>query len=343
MKYTREINNYYNPESKRINNLFEYYRNPAYQNAVSKETMPDFPFVSSLEFTNTCNLDCLFCARAVMTRPLGFMSPLLFDKIMAEYREHRTFIKINGYGENLLHPQALDFIKEIKKANGLYFTSNCTTLDSKTAACFVENQLDVLQVSFQGVDRKSYEEQRRKSSFANVINNIKNLINIRGNLAYPFIHLSTTILDESEQEIEGFIEMGFELGVDSVGIGRTDYGRVIEAMIGDAKRKRQINAMKKRQSLIKIPDHTYLYKYIDVNWDGIVVSSFFDFNEFVPVGDLHNNTMHEIWNHSEVLNALRVLEKHQLLNNMKVFDTFYHAWHGGNSSYNLADDETLKS
>jgi len=336
MKYDANINNYYNPDSQRINNLFAYYQNPAYKAAKSIDTKPDFPYVSSLEFTNHCNLDCLFCARAVMTRPKGYMADDLFTKIINEYRKYKIFIKINGYGENLLHPQALHFISEIKKENGLYFTSNCTVFDEKIATCFVEHNVDVLQVSFQGTDKESYELQRRKSSFEKVIDNIALLVKIRGDNPYPFIHLSTTLLDESDEKIEDFIDLGFDLGVDSVGIGRTDYDRVIKDMIKDDERKEQINEMSKRQTLLKIPDHTYLYKYIDVNWDGIVVSSFFDFDEFIPVGDLNKQTMYEIWNNSEILNSLRVLEKNQLLTKMKVFDTFYHAWCvDEKSSYNL--------
>jgi MoaA/NifB/PqqE/SkfB family radical SAM enzyme len=341
MKYKKEVNNYYNPDSKRQNNLFSYYQRPIYKAALNAETMPDFPFVSSLEFTNHCTLDCLFCARAVMTRPLGFMSRELFFEIIEEYRQHGIFIKVNGYGENLLHPDALEFIREIKKENGLYFTSNCITLNERVADCMIENRVDVLQVSFQGLDKNGYEEQRRRGNYDVLIGNLKNFVRLRGDAEYPLIHLSTTVLDEPDHEIENFIGLGFEIGVDSVGIGRTDYDRVIEEMIKDAKRKGEINEMKKRQSLEKHSDHTYLYKYIDVNWDGIVVSSFFDFNEFVPVGDLNKQTMHEIWNHSEVLNAIRVLEKNKLLNNMKVFDTFYHAWHLGSSSYNLESGEVL--
>jgi len=341
MKYKKGVNNFYNPDSKRQNNLFSYYQRPIYKAAFNSENRPDFPLVSSLEFTNHCDLDCLFCARAVMTRPLGFMSRQLFFKIIEEYRQHGIFIKVNGYGENLLHPNALEFIKEIKKENGLYFTSNSTTLDERVADCLIENRVDVLQVSFQGLDKKGYEEQRRRGNYDVLIGNLKKLVQRRGDAEYPFIHLSTTILDESDHEIENFINLGFEIGVDSVGIGRTDYDRVIEEMIKDNKRKKDINQMKKRQSLEKVSDHTYLYKYIDVNWDGIVVSSFFDFNEFIPVGDLNKQTMHEIWNHSEVLNAIRVLEKNKLLNNMKVFDTFYHAWHLGSYSYNLESEEVL--
>lgn len=338
MRYRKDINNYYNPDTGRQNNLFLYYQDPLYKKAKDIENKPDFPFVSSLEFTNHCNLDCLFCARAVMTRPRGFMSTDLFNKIITEYREHKTFIKINGYGENLLHPHALEFIKEIKKENGLYFTSNCTLIDDKVAECFVRSDLDVLQISFQGLNKEGYEAQRRKGNFDKLVGNIEKLIKIRGDNPYPFIHLSTTILDEPDREIEDFINFGFDLGVDSVGIGRTDYDRVIKTMIKDPERSREINEMKKRQSLRKVPDHTYLYRYIDVNWDGIAVSSFFDFNEFVPVGDLNKRSMYEIWNESEVLNSLRVLEKNGLLNKMKVFDTFYHAWCVEDSaSYNLSN------
>jgi len=336
MKYDLKINNYYNPDSTRTNNLFTYYQRPVYKAAKSMETKPDFPFVSSLEFTNHCNLDCLFCARAVMTRPKGYMSPGLFYKIIEEYRRHKTFIKINGYGENLLHPYALEFITQIKKENPLYFTSNCTIFDEKMIDRFVKSKVDVLQVSFQGTDKQGYEQQRRKGSFDTVINNVKNLIKVRGDAPYPFIHLSTTVLDETATEIGNFIDFGFELGVDSVGIGRTDYDRVPQDMIKDNLRKAQIIEMSKRQTLQKVPDHSYLYKYIDVNWDGIVVSSFFDFNEFIPVGDLNKESMFEIWNSSEVLNALRVLEKNHLLQKMKVFDTYYHAWCiDEKASYNL--------
>jgi MoaA/NifB/PqqE/SkfB family radical SAM enzyme len=342
MKYKRNINNYYNSDSPRTNNLFTYYQNPAYKEAKDEEHRPAFPFVSSLEFTNYCNLDCLFCARAVMTRPLGYMSPDLFSKIISEYRKHKIFIKINGYGENLLHPDALRFISEIKKENGLYFTSNCTLIDEKAAQAFVKNNVDVLQVSFQGTDKKSYEKQRRKSDYDKIVRNISQLVKTRGGSPYPFIHLSTTLLDESDDEIENFINFGFELGVDSVGIGRTDYDRVIKDMITDPTRKAQIEEMCRRQTLVKTPDHSYLYKYIDVNWDGIVVSSFFDFNEFIPVGDLNKNSMYEIWNESEVLHALRILEKNNLLGPMKVFDTFYHAWCiDDESSYNLNNNQKV--
>jgi MoaA/NifB/PqqE/SkfB family radical SAM enzyme len=179
------------------------------------------------------------------------------------------------------------------------------------------------------------------------------LTRIRGDHPYPFIHLSTTILDEPAEQIERFMEYAFEVGVDSVGVGRTDYDRVVADMITDPDRKRLIDGFRTRQTLDQVPDHTYLYKYIDINWDGKVVSSFFDFNEFVVVGDLNTQTMKEVWNDSPVLKALRVLERRRVLTgfdevrqavhvldasgyaqNVRVFDTFFHAWKLGGRSYN---------
>lgn len=352
VKYDPQQNNFGNPESNRVNSLFLHYQQPTYKAALDEQHRPDFPFVSSFEFTNACNLKCAFCARQVMTRKNGYMSEELFHKIMDEFAPRPIFLKVNGYGENLLHPQALEFIRHIKKTNGLYFTTNAIPIDDRVAECFVETGLDVVQLSFQGVDKESYESQRQHSSWEKFFANARRLIEIRGDAPLPYIHLSTTILDETPEQIQAFMDMAFDLGVDAVGVGRTDYDRVIEDMITDPKRKAEIEAFRKRQTLTKVPDHTYLYRYIDINWDGSVVSSFFDFNKFVPVGDLNRQSMYEIWNHSPVLNALRVLERRRVLtgfdevrgamdaiaragltDQMRVFDTFYHAWNLGEKSY----------
>jgi MoaA/NifB/PqqE/SkfB family radical SAM enzyme len=353
VKYDPTQNNFGNPESERQNNLFLHYQQPGYHAAVDEAHRPEFPFVCSFEFTNACNLNCVFCARQVMDRKNGVMPPELFDKIMAEFSQRNVFLKVNGYGENLLHPQALDFIRKIKQTNGLYFTTNATLIDDAVAECFVEHNVDVIQLSFQGVDQASYESQRQKSSWDTFFANVKRLIEIRGNAPFPYIHLSTTILDETAEQVEPFMEMAFDLGVDAVGVGRTDYDRVIADMIKDPQRKAEIDRFRERQTLNKVPDHTYLYRYCDINWDGVVVSSFFDFNKFVPVGDLTHQSMYEIWNHSPVLRALRLLESHRALlgfsqireavhlieqagvaDQMDVFDTFFHAWNLGEKSYN---------
>ena len=353
VRYRPDQNNFPNPDSTRRNNLFHYYKRRVYQEAVDEEHRPDFPPVCSLEFTNHCNLRCAFCARQVMTRERGFMEEALLRKMMEEFAERGTFVKLSGYGENLIHPQALDFIRLIKQTNPLYLTTNALLINEKVAECVVESDLDVLQFSLQGVDRESYEAQRRRGNFDRLIQNLDTLVRIRGDHPYPFIHVSTTILDETPEMIEPFIALAFEHGADAVGIGRTDYDRVVPEMITDAESKERIDSFRRRQSLTKVADHTYLYRYCDINWNGVALSSFFDFNEFLPVGNLNAQTMYEIWNHSPALCALRVLERRGVLNGVReitealetlenlgrpgainVFDTFYHAWHTGKGSYN---------
>ncbi|GAG43372.1 unnamed protein product, partial [marine sediment metagenome] len=158
-----------------------------------------------------------------MTRDKGYMEAKLFYKILDELREHGTFIKVNGYGENLMHPCIEAFIIAIKKHNGLYFTSNCINLQIDTMETMIKNEVDVLQISFQGTNKEDYEEQRKGASYNQLIHHIKELVKRRGDANYPFIHMSTTVLDETNQQIEDFINICFDFGIDSVGIGRTDY------------------------------------------------------------------------------------------------------------------------
>jgi MoaA/NifB/PqqE/SkfB family radical SAM enzyme len=337
MKYSKEINNYYNPTTTRINNLFALYRSPQYRQAINQANRPEFPFVSAIELTNYCQLRCLFCARQVMTRPKGYIDPKLFYKILDEYRQHGTFVKISGWGENIIHPCIDAFITAIKKENGLYFVSNCQSLEINTIEIMIENKMDVLQISFQGTNKEDYEAQRKGSSYNKLKQHIKELIKRRGDAAYPFIHMSTTILDESDKQIEDFISMCFDMGIDSVGIGRTEYDRFSIYQIEKSAIRAEIKKYKARQTLAKIPNHSYLFQSLDVCWDGIAVTCFFDYDQFIPVGDLKKNSLYAIWNHSEVLHALRILEEKKLLNEMKFFDSFHYAWRGGAGAYNMGN------
>lgn len=335
MIYDPQINNFYNPDSNRENNLLLLYNSPKYINATIEINRPLFPFVSAIELTNYCDLKCLFCARQLMTRPKGYIEDKLFHKLLEQYREHDTFIKISGFGENLLHPHFDYFITEIKKYNPLHFTSNCQRLNLKKIEHIIKNKLDVLQISFQGTNKDDYEKQRKGSNYDKLIKNIKRLVNCRGNEDYPFIHMSTTILDETDQQVDDFINICFDLGIDSVGVGHTEYGRVADSMIKNERIKREIKKYRSKQTLVKYEDHSYLYRYMDVCWDGIVVSCMFDYDQFIPIGDANKELLYEIWNHSNIMHMLRALEEKKLLNKMKYFDSFHFAFRGGKTAYNL--------
>lgn len=342
IKYNPQINNYYNPSSERINNLFVLYNSTRFKEAINENNRPLFPFLSAIELTNYCDLKCLFCARQAMTRPKGYMDIKLFHKLLDQYREQNTLIKISGFGENLLHPHLDYFITEIKKYNSLHFTSNCQKLKIKTMHTMIENALDVLQVSFQGTNKHDYEEQRKGASYDLLIKNIIELVKRRDTKRYPFIHMSTTILDENDDQVENFINMCFDIGIDSVGIGRTEYDRFPDSVIKDKVIKKKIKEYRVRQTLIKIPDHSYLFRYMDVCWDGIVVSCLFDSNQSIPIGNANKDLLFNIWNYSKVMQALRILEENKLLNNMKYFDSFHFAFRGGSAAYNLRPENNKK-
>lgn len=90
---------------------------------------PDSPLILQLEPTNHCNLRCSMCPRTHMTRPRGYMEPVVFQQALEQWDNRlrtlvlphltgsgQTVLKRGGalrlffMGEPLLHPQIHEYI-----------------------------------------------------------------------------------------------------------------------------------------------------------------------------------------------------------------------------------------
>lgn len=113
-----------NPNSNRKNVFRNTYDNTLFKTILeNKEKLPKFPFIVDIEVTNHCNLNCLFCGQQAMTRPKGFMSKEIFEKVVDECAKYSTPIRIIRWGEPFLHKEIIEFCKYIKSKN-LPFTYN---------------------------------------------------------------------------------------------------------------------------------------------------------------------------------------------------------------------------
>jgi MoaA/NifB/PqqE/SkfB family radical SAM enzyme len=117
----------------------------------------------SIMITDRCNLRCRMCHYSYCESPefslnqAGFMPIELFKRIL-DTCPGKPLIGLTG-GEPLLHPQVLDFIKELKH-RGFYcsLTTNGTFLPAR-AAQLCESKLDLLVVSIDG-DQAIHDETR---------------------------------------------------------------------------------------------------------------------------------------------------------------------------------------
>lgn len=107
----------------------------AYEHAKSyidfKKEHLELPEISSIEFTNNCNLKCPNCPNATLSFHKGFMSDEVFYEALKYLPPYQTdTVAVHCMGEPLLHPKMIEYLTEMSKrkinicmsTNGLLLT-----------------------------------------------------------------------------------------------------------------------------------------------------------------------------------------------------------------------------
>lgn len=131
-----------------------------------------------IEPTSKCNLACKTCIRNTWDEPMGEMDIKVFDNLVEQLKdfEHVQSVMFGGFGEPTYHKDILYMIGRIKylglKAE---MVTNGTLLDEKFIRELIENRLDTLWVSFDGVHADSFEDVRKGASFNQIVSSLKYL------------------------------------------------------------------------------------------------------------------------------------------------------------------------
>jgi radical SAM protein with 4Fe4S-binding SPASM domain len=262
------------------------------------------PAIVDIEMTNHCNLRCKMCDRQRMSRLRGFMPEHIFCKVVDECQKYKIPLRFIGWGEPFLHPKLIDYL-EYAKPLALHVTNNGQIISERNMRDLVKLGLDSIIFSFQGATKKGYEEMRIGSDYDKLIRNINKLIEIRGNKDKPFIHVSSTMTNESRDEISAFVNH-WNATVDSVGFGKTN----MHDQAGDKDYRPCMEVWHK----------------LTVKWDGQVSACCGDFDNTLVVGNMKDFTLKEIWE-GEELKAVRTLldnNRHRSLTLCKDCVASYH-------------------
>lgn len=138
-----------------------------------------------LEITTACNLDCQMCVQRTWQEPIGHMPLATFSRLMAEVKALPSppVIHLSGYGEPTVHPHFLEMVRQAKATGAqVEMTTNGTLLNPKMAAALIELDLNRLVVSIDAATPEAYEDIRVKSSFKQVLENMRHLrrLKLRG-------------------------------------------------------------------------------------------------------------------------------------------------------------------
>ena len=307
-----------NPQSSRTNPFHGFYNSDAFRNGLAnKDRLPLFPFLVDVELTNECNMRCLFCVQQTMERPRGYMQWPVFKKIVDECAEYHSPIRLIRIGEPFLHKDIIEYAKYVKsKGLPLHITCNGLAISEDDMKAIISLELDSLIFSFQGATKEQYAIMRNTNQYEKLKNNVIKLVELRGNKAKPFIHISSTMTDESSEQIKEFTAYWGSI-VDSVGVGQTNLSILSLEQINSLKVAGQLKEAKKHETIRKeYRPCTEVYQKLSIDWDGKVSCCCSDYENFLTVGDINETSLQEIWNHSPELKIFRELldkKKHKAL------------------------------
>ncbi len=264
----------------------------------NEEALPEY---LDVELSNLCNYNCRFCptGTGVMKRMKGMMSDIVADAIADNVRKyHIKAVRFIRWGEPTIHPEYISIIRKIKNAGALtHINTNGSLLSEDAIRELLDIHLDSIKFSFQGADEGTYNEMRQGGDYHRLLSIIKKFYEMRGDREYPYIQISTTLTNESEEQVQSFVS-DIENYCDYYNIGYTMLRHLnVDAMNISSVEKEKVRRLKEREAnLERIPVCSEAFDKASINWNGDVTLCCADYDNFMIVGNIMDNDLVKIYN-----------------------------------------------
>jgi len=176
------------------------------------------PVVAQIEPTVLCDLNCTFCQspelRRLRAKP--HMSYAEFQRVIDEMG-FLVAVALVGMGEPTLNP---DFFKMVRHTcdTGIaaYTVTNCNRHTEAISRQLVSSGLVRVGTSIDGATATSYEMVRRGGNFERTLSNLERLVRLRGSAKLPFINVEMIALDHNVNEMQDWVRLCANVGVDEL-------------------------------------------------------------------------------------------------------------------------------
>ena len=281
-----------------------------------------FPRVLRVEPAAACNLRCSHCPTGTVKMARGAMKPQTFDLVLQNIGSNLGSVEVvvlyHG-GEPLLHSGFTSMVRRIKSL-GVPFVktvSNGMLLTEEAAADIVASGLDAIEFSLDGTSPEENNRVRRNGDYATVVRNVKRLIarKRREVVERPHIYVSTVQFisgnerdsDRADPEIPPHLlrEFGGEYAGEIQGYKPTY-----------AMRWPHMEVLEDVYDICPDPDDTDVHNVCDhvnstitIRWNGDVVACCYDLTSRYVLGNIHNDSLAEIWNGKRYLGLRKSIDK----------------------------------
>jgi len=261
-----------------------------------------FPSMVQIEVTNTCNARCIMCPHQKMTRTKALVSGELVSKVVQECAANKdkvlTFLP-NHFGEPLLNPRLPEYVAQVRAAlpdAEICIFTNGALLTEERGRALIEAGLDLINISFDGFTKETYEKIRVNLNFDEVNANVEGFIKLRNSMGRkkPLVNLAFVAMPENIKEVAPFREKWTRLA-DTVTIGTfCNWGGEIPGEVTSSVRNTERRPC------------TRLWSHMLVLNNGDVPLCCQDYNGENLLGNVVNSSIAEVW-HGEKLERIRKL------------------------------------
>jgi radical SAM protein with 4Fe4S-binding SPASM domain len=266
------------------------------------------PPILQIEPSNICNLQCLTCATGagLVTRSEALMSPDMYRSIIDQVKDYVYLIAFWSWGEPFINKDAFRMISYAKEKGILVHTStNGHYLNTKEQARkIIDSGLDSLIVAVDGLDQQTYEKYRKNGSLQKVINAIEYLVAERNSsgVSYPRITLRFIVMKHNEHQVDQVKEFAQDLGVDVITFrsaivrrSKIDFEEKLIPLSADLRNFNNKNNTSDSNGPKRCNNYCHRpYANLTIFSNGEVVTCENDFNATLPLGNVADQSIHEI-------------------------------------------------
>jgi radical SAM protein with 4Fe4S-binding SPASM domain len=256
----------------------------------------EFPETLTLETTNLCNIACIKCPRADLTRPLGFMDYDFFKKVIDESLQYgkRRHIGMVMLGEATMHPRLIDMVSymhENDAAHDVTLNTNALLLDEKMSEELIRGGLDSIRFSIDASTSETYNLLMQRNRFERFVNNIQGFLDVKKKLgaSTPKTIIRVTLSEENKDELEDIRERWAD---------QADEFEIVPAMNWagaiSLKSPHPVPFVEREA----MGPCTELWHTMYIYQTGTVALCCVDWDNEFDLGDLTKNSIHEVWNNA---------------------------------------------
>jgi len=194
-----------------------------------RATAGDLPASVHLEVSNCCNLRCEYCVLDENAQGDKIMSEQTFKAALPALA-HARRIDLSGLAEPLMHKRFTAMLAEVRRVAPdahIAMCTNATLLTPEISEQLIDNRLDELVFSLDGVDPRQVDEVRKGGSLDTVLRNIDALRRAKEarGATKPSVSATVVLQKDNVGQLPGIVRLAAELGCDGVSVnGLEPYG-----------------------------------------------------------------------------------------------------------------------